>query len=119
MWLPSSSRPASSGKAVILTYAGFCGFLSRAPRWRHFVHLSCGSTAPFFVIKACFQCPLVPIHGQNEVGKRHSVRAISNCAVLSAPPFSGLFDALLALLSRRWRMARVFYTPFLVCAYKS
>ena len=118
MWLPSSSRPASSGKTVMLTSAGFSGLLSRAPRWRHFVHPSCGSTAPFFVIKACFQCPLVPIHGQIEAGRRQSLRVISNCAVLSTPPFGGLFRALLALLSRRWRVARVFFTPFLIRAYK-
>ena len=61
---------------------------------------------------------MVPIHGQNEVGKRQSVRAMSKCAVLFTPPFLGLFDALLALLSRSWRVARVFFTPFLLCVYE-
>ena len=115
---PPIARPGRSGKTVVLTSAGFSGLLSRAPRLRHFAHPSCGSTAPFFVIKACFQCPLVSIHGQIEAGTRQSLRVISNCAVLSTPPFGGLFRALLALLSRRWRVARVFFTPFLIRAYK-
>jgi len=118
LWLPSFSNPASSGKAVILTCADFSGLLSRAPRLRHFAHPSCGSFTSFFASKARIQRPMVPIHGQNEVDKRQSVRAISNCAVLFTPPFSGLFDALLALLSRSWRVARVFLTPFLLCVYE-
>ena len=119
MWLSSISRPGSSGKSLILTCADFSGLLSRAPRFRHFAHPSCGSFTSFFASKARIQRPMVPIHGQNEVGKRQSVRAMSKCAVLFTPPFLGLFDALLALLRRSWRVARVFFTPFLLLCMRA